>query len=125
MIFQVPFQYENLIIRIRQENKLKKVSDAEEIIMSVIWSNEEPMALDEIRTKANATCGKDWKPQTVSTFLTRLCKKGFISSARKGRYHFYTPLINRQEYVKVSYDLLISRFYHGNEGKMTSEIKDL
>lgn len=104
---------------------MKKVSDAEEIIMSVIWSHEEPMALDEIRTKANATCGKDWKPQTVSTFLTRLCKKGFISSARKGRYHFYTPLINRQEYVKVSYDLLISRFYHGNEGKMTSEIKDL
>ena len=61
---------------------MKKVSDAEEIIMSVIWSNEEPMALDEIRTKANAACGKDWKPQTVSTFLTRLCKKGFISSVR-------------------------------------------
>ena len=72
---------------------MKKVSDAEEIIMSVIWSNEEPMALDEIRTKANAACGKDWKPQTVSTFLTRLCKKGFASSAKKGRYHYtaYKP----------------------------------
>ena len=85
---------------------MKKVSDAEEIIMSVIWSNEEPMALDEIHTKANATYEKDWKPQTVSTFLTRLCKKGFASSVKKGRYHFYTPLISRQEYVKASYNLL-------------------
>ena len=103
---------------------MKKVSDAEEIIMSVIWSNEEPMALDDIRTKANAAYEKDWKPQTVSTFLTRLCKKGFASSVKKGRYHFYTPLISRQEYVKASYNLLISRFYHGDEDEMISEIKE-
>lgn len=103
---------------------MKKVSDAEEIIMSIIWSNEEPMALDEIRTKANTICGKDWKPQTVSTFLARLCKKGFTSSARKGRYYFYTPLVSRQEYVKASYNLLISRFYHGDEDEMLSEIKE-
>lgn len=103
---------------------MKKVSDAEEIIMSVIWSNEEPMALDEIRTKANAAYEKDWKPQTVSTFLARLCKKGFANSAKKGRYHFYTPLVSRQDYVKASYSLLISRFYHGDEGEMISKIKE-
>lgn len=57
-------------------------------------------------------------------FLTRLCKKGFASSVKKGRYHFYTPLISRQEYVKASYNLLISRFYHGDEDEMISEIKE-
>lgn len=40
----------------------------------------------------NGKYKKDWKPQTVSTFLSRLVKKGLLITARKGRYSYYTPV---------------------------------
>ena len=51
---------------------MKRLSDAEEMVMSVIWNNDELMSLEEIRKKSYEKYGKDWKPQTVSTFLARL-----------------------------------------------------
>lgn len=103
---------------------MKRISDAEEMVMSVVWNNEESMPLEEIRNKSNDMYKKEWKPQTVSTFLARLCKKGFLSSVRKGRYYFYTPIISRQEYAKMSYNLMVSRFYRGDEEKMIADVRE-
>ena len=97
---------------------MKRLSDAEEMVMSVIWNNDELMSLEEIRKKSYEKYGKDWKPQTVSTFLARLREKGFVSFEKKGRYCFYTPIVCRQEYVKMSYSLMVTRFYCGDAEKM-------
>lgn len=100
---------------------MKRLSDAEEMVMSVIWNNDE-LCLEEIRKKSYEKYGKDWKPQTVSTFLARLREKGFVSFEKKGRYCFYTPIVCRQEYVKMSYSLMVTRFYCGDAKKMEADV---
>ena len=47
---------------------------------------------------ANYKYKKDWKPQTVSTFLGKLVRKGFLEQYRDGRYFYYRILIDKHEY---------------------------
>ncbi len=47
---------------------------------------------------ANDKYGKEWKPQTVSTFLGKLVRKGFVEQYRDGRYFYYRILIDKHTY---------------------------
>ena len=62
------------------------ISACEKLVMKVIWDSTEELALQEVMDGVNHENGKNWKPQTVSTFLSRLVKKGFLNMYRKGRY---------------------------------------
>ena len=74
------------------------ISACEKLVMKVIWDSPEELALQEIMTRVNTDNHKEWKPQTVSTFLTRLVRKGFLTLYRKGRYCFYQPLVSKHEF---------------------------
>ncbi len=78
------------------------ISACERVVMKAIWDTPEEMALQQIMDKVNEANGKNWKPQTVSTFLSRLVKKGFLSSYRKGRYSFYQPVVSKEEFWKTT-----------------------
>ena len=98
------------------------ISACERLVMKVIWDSTEDLALQDIMNRVNQENGKSWKPQTVSTFLARLREKGFVSFEKKGRYCFYTPIVCRQEYVKMSYSLMVTRFYCGDAKKMEADV---
>ena len=51
------------------------LSECEVLVMKVIWQNSEAMSIQEITSRINQRYGKDWKVQTVSTFLSRAVKK--------------------------------------------------
>lgn len=89
---------------------MQKISECEELIMSVIWSSEEVLDSATIIARANKRFNKNWKPQTVSTFLVRLVKKEFLSSMREGRHHYYVPLVAKNDYVKYLLDEITIRF---------------
>ena len=55
------------------------ISACEKLVMKVIWDSTEELALQEVMDGVNHENGKNWKPQTVSTFLSRLVKKGFLN----------------------------------------------
>lgn len=78
-----------------------KLAECEEMIMSVLWSADEDMTLDEVTEKVNRRFGKNWKIQTVATFLTRLKKKGYINIYRVGRYSHYHPEVKLDTYKKA------------------------
>lgn len=46
----------------------KQLTAAETIVMKCIWDADHEMSLAEIVKNANEGYGKEWKPQTVSTF---------------------------------------------------------
>ena len=73
-------------------------SNCEKMVMSVIYDETEEMALRDLMKKVNQKFNKNWKPQTVSTFLARLVKKDFLSSKRKGRITYYSPVYKLNEY---------------------------
>ena len=85
---------------------LKRLTECELQVMKVIWRNEGEMNLQEILKEVTLKYGKDWRPQTVSTFLARLVKKGYLNVYRSGRTFLYTPIVEEnvcfQNYVLLS-----------------------
>ena len=93
---------------------INDISTCEKFVMKVIWDSTEDLALQDIMGKVNEENEKSWKPQTVSTFLSRLVKKGFLSMYRKGRYCYYVPLIEQEEYCESQIQRMATLFFGGD-----------
>lgn len=74
------------------ENK-SKLSECEEMILSILLNSDEDLTLTEIMDRAKNRFQKEWKMQTVWTLLARMERKGYISSYKVGRYSHYKPEI--------------------------------
>lgn len=77
---------------------MKDLTSAETIVMKTIWDADHEMSLSEIVRRANEAYEKDWKPQTVSTYLTKLVQKEFVRMHREGRFFFYEVLVQEEDY---------------------------
>lgn len=90
--------------------EIKKLSDAEFDIMSVIWGNPSPIKstviMDEI--------GKDrgWKMPSLLTMLGRLVDKGFLSTEKEGRDRYFYTSIGKDEYRRFEVRSCLK--YHDN-----------
>ena len=93
--------------------EIQRLPECEELVMSIVWRADEAPDLAAVRERVNARYGKEWKPQTVSTFLCRLVKKGFLSMYRKGRYCYYVPLIRREDYCESMVQRMSDLFFDG------------
>ena len=79
----------------------KQLTAAETIVMKCIWDADHEMSLAEIVNNANEGYGKEWKPQTVSTYLAKLCIKNYIQMKRAGRTITYEILITEVVFLCV------------------------
>lgn len=52
----------------------------------------------EIMQRVNDKYHKQWKPQTVSTFLAHLVQKGYLRHYRQGRTFLYQILVPFEAY---------------------------
>lgn len=100
------------------------ISACEKLVMKVIWDAKEELALQEVMTGVNAENGKNWKPQTVSTFLARLVRKGFLSVYRKGRYSYYQPLVSKEEFWRTTMQENARFFTKGDMGVLACNLCD-
>ena len=48
------------------------LSDTEKKIMELLWQLEEPLSLRETMDYLNEKLNKDWKQQTIGTYLSHL-----------------------------------------------------
>lgn len=78
--------------------RAKPLTESEKITMKCVWDIGDGARLSCIMTLANDKYGKEWKPQTVSTFLGKLVRKGFVEQYRDGRYFYYRILIDKHTY---------------------------
>lgn len=77
----------------------EKISDCEEKVLMAIYDRGDDLPdLAATRAVVNKKFNHTWAPQTVSTFLLRLVKKGCLNSSKKGRYTYYTPTLTLDEY---------------------------
>lgn len=110
------------------------MTDCEVLVMKTIWESEEILSLRGITTQVNLKFSKEWKTQTVSTFLARLVRKGYLTMERKGRQFYYYPTITEGDYGKKEIvkcvdfwsggkiEALLSAF--SEERKLTEEEKE-
>lgn len=78
----------------------EELTECELLVMKVIWHSDEVLSIQEITSQLNQVYKKDWKVQTVSTFLGRAVKKEYLSMKRQGRLFYYYPLMSENEYGK-------------------------
>ena len=93
------------------------ISACEKLVMKVIWDSTEELALQEVMVDSIHD-GKNWKPQTVSTFLSRLVKKGFLNMYRKGRYCYYQPLVSKEDFWRATMEESAKFFTKGDLGEL-------
>ena len=95
----------------------EELTPSETLIMKCIWDSGRELALAEILTQVNEMYGKDWKSQTVSTFIGKLVHKGFIRMKRDGRRIIYEVLVSEEEYSAQQADQFVSFWNEGSVGQ--------
>jgi predicted transcriptional regulator len=86
------------------------ISDAESVVMEVLW-NKSPLAAEEI--VAALAGSTQWQEPTIKTLLNRLLTKRAIAAERDGRRYLYRPLLQRADYVHAASKGLLDRLFDG------------
>ena len=105
--------------------KREKLAECEEMIMSILWSSEEDLDLMTVAANAKERFGKEWKLQTVATFMTRMEKKKYISIYRIGRYLHYHPVVSLDEYRMEKMEEVCMLLFGGDIEKMAEFIGEI
>ena len=86
------------------------ISEAEAQVMEILW-RKSPQGTDEI---AKALEGQqDWQLATIKTLLNRLLTKGAISAEKDGRRYLYTPVLERDAWLREQSIGLLDRLFDG------------
>lgn len=105
--------------------KFQKLSETEMEVMQIIWERGYPTTSSELLEIFSEEKGKDWKGQTIATFLARLVEKGVLISARKqGRTNIYSPSISQEEYRSQEAKSLLEKLYEGSVKNFLATLYD-
>jgi len=117
----------------KQKSESPSISDAEWILMSIIWDRKETTANDLIEALEGR---QSWKPKTIKTLLRRLSDKGVLGYEKVGREYVFHPKFEREEAERVQSQSFIQRIFDGktvpfvarflkDEKLSTKEIKEI
>lgn len=103
-----------------QKNVIKKtgvepdsppqISDAEWIVMKVVWSQGAATANQVVGALKNQ---KHWKPKTIQTLLVRLSQKGVLDVDRSKREYVFRPLVEAKNCLSAATRSFLGRFFDG------------
>lgn len=97
-----------------------KISESEWQLMELLWENGELT-----QPQIMQLLGKRWNKNTVHTFLTRLCAKGFLEVDREKSPHIYRTLIAREDCERQERRSFLERVYQGSVSRMVASfVKD-
>jgi predicted transcriptional regulator len=100
---------------------MAQISEAESQIMEALW-RKAPLSAEQIIEKVAKENG--WAPGTVRTLITRLLRKKAIAGARSGEGYFYTPLIERADWVQAESQGLLDRLFKGQLAPMVAHFAE-
>lgn len=86
------------------------ISDAEAVVMEVLWQRA-PQAAEEV--VAALASRSDWAEPTIKTLLNRLLKKGAVQAEKDGRRFLYRPVLTREAWVQQQSEGLLARLFGG------------
>ncbi len=93
-----------------QDSRLPQISDAEWIVMKVLWEKGSATANQVVSALEN---DMDWKPKTIHTLLSRLVQKGALDFDKQGREYLFRPVIKAQDCVHAASRSFLRRFFDG------------
>lgn len=104
---------------------IEKLTESEELIMRAVWDCRTEPELSDVVKRVVTVYGKDWKPQTVSTFLAKLVGKNYLRLQRNGKIYTYKILVNESQYNKEQLKRLYIFLYKNNIEQMKKDLEEL
>ena len=102
--------------------KLGKLSDTEMEVMQVIWGMAAPVTVAQLQSVFNDS--KGWKTSTLSTLLSRLIDKGFLTKSMHGKVNHYSTNATLEAYQKNETKSLLANLYGGNVKSFVAALVD-
>jgi len=93
------------------------ISEAESIVMEVIWQKSPILTEDVVAALAHH--GK-WQESTVKTLLNRLLKKGAVKARKDQRRYLYSPVLTREQWLASESRGFLDRMFGGRVAPLVS-----
>lgn len=78
-----------------------ELTDTELELMEVFRGAEEQLSFKDLMKYSNEVLNKNWKKQTLSTYLKHLQNEGMIGAhKRNSTYFYYYPLVTKEEFLQ-------------------------
>lgn len=87
------------------------ISDAESLVMDVLWRASAPLAAEDVT--AALVNEQRWQEATIKTLLNRLLKKGAVSASKDGRRYLYSAELKREQWVSRESGTMLDRLFGG------------
>lgn len=105
--------------------RIEKLTESEEVVMKAIWDcKKEPVLSDVVDIVVNVY-GKEWKPQTVSTFLAKLVQKNYLKLKRNGKIYTYQIQVDEKTYNKIRLKQLYIFLYKSDKEALKKDVEEL
>lgn len=88
-----------------------KISDAEWVIMKVLWKESPQTTTKIIETLSKET---NWNPKTIHTLIARLVKKNALGIDKNSGQYKYFPLVTKEECIQEETGSFIQKIYEGS-----------
>ncbi len=92
-----------------------KISDAEWLVMRVLWDRPAVGAAEVIEALVPQT---GWSHRTVRTLLNRLVDKGALEARRSGERNLYRPKVTQDRCVRQESRSFLEKVFDGDAGAM-------
>lgn len=93
-------------------SELKKLPESEFDVMKEVWGADGAVNTAYLMEKVGK--GKGWKAPTLISFLVRLEERGFLSSEKKGKERYYTPVADMSDYLNAVTTDFVARYHNGS-----------
>lgn len=90
--------------------KIPKISEAEWVVMEVVWRKYPITALEVVR---QLTHYKQWQDQTIRTMLRRLIRKKALTYKAEGKVYYYSPAVSHEQCVRGESRSFLERVFGG------------
>lgn len=100
-------------------NKPTPISDAESVVMDVLWQRSPRTSEDVVAELAEA---RDWQEPTIKTLLNRLLKKGAVRAEKDGRRYRYHAVLRREDWLASQSRGLLDRLFDGRLAPMVAHL---
>lgn len=101
-----------------------ELTNAELLVMKCIWDTPKDLVLSEVVSMVNERYHKEWRPQTVSTYLAHLVQKEFLKMTRKGKIYTYHPLVAEKDYREKEMNNFVDFWGGGSPAAFLSAFMD-
>lgn len=68
-------------------------------VMEMFWSKKDSMSFGEILEYMSTVFKKEWKSQTLNTYLSNLRKAGLVQVDRTNYHYQYSAACTKEEYI--------------------------